>query len=642
MLNRRTFLQMSGAAGIAAMSCADASGTSESQNARPNILWLSVEDISAHLGCYGDPHAITPTLDGLAARGTLFSNAYAAAPVCAPNRSCVISGVYASTLGSHHMRSGGGPGHAPEAPPQLQFLPEPLRAAGYYCTNNSKTDYNIAIGREIWDESSATAHWRNRPNPDQPFFAVFNYVGTHESRIRADQDGLEQITGRLEGSQRQTPGEVTVPPYHADTPETRRQWANYHELITAMDYWVADMLQALEDDGLADNTIVIFWSDHGIGLPRGKRWLYDSGIHIPMIAYAPEKWRDYTGITPGTRVDRLVSCLDLAPTTLALAGVPIPTSMQGKPFLGAALDAEPQYVFAARDRMDERYDMMRMVRDKRYKYIRNYKPHLPYNQHLNYAEQSPVKQDLNRLAAENALPPGAHWMAAASKPVEELYDTETDPHEINNVAEQPEFAPILERMRAVQEAWSENTGDLGLLPEPELNRLGRIYDYRYNIREQHEAAYPGFWHQLRETASAAGCPNAANEAALVEALNSEHSSVRYWAVIGLIRQMAASTTAHAAVTDALSDETAVVAVAAAQGALKFDDHETALQTLVAGLRDSDPWVRLKAAIALDDSGDKARSAVPALREARDDENGYVVRVADHALDALRAGDDPSA
>ncbi|HEX72897.1 MAG TPA: sulfatase, partial [Candidatus Hydrogenedentes bacterium] len=308
-----------------------------------------------------------------------------------------------------------------------------------------------------------------------------------------------------------------------------------------------------------------------------------------MIAYAPEAWQEYAGITPGTRVDRLVSCLELAPTTLALAGAPIPETMQGRPFLGGALDPEPEYVYATRDRMDERCDTIRMVRDKRYKYIRNYQPFQPYSQYLSYNEQSPVQQDLNRLREEGALPPGAHWMSATRKPVEELYDTEQDPHEINNIAALPESSPILERMREALEARMEAIGDLGLLPESELDRLGKQYGCRYYIRKRHEAAHPGFWRRLHETAALAGQPQSADEPALLQALDSEHPAIRWWAVTGLA-QLSASETTMSALRRAMQDDAAVVAVAAARALLQQEDaNDDALAILVNGLNVQDEW-----------------------------------------------------
>lgn len=630
MLDRRTFLQTAAALGAAAWT--QDILANETAKEKPNLLWLSCEDISPHLGCYGCPDAITPALDAFAAKGVRFDNAFAAAPVCAPNRSTIITGVYAAALGSHHMRSGGeGPKQSskPELPEQVVPFPILLRETGYYCTNNSKEDYNFKTSRTIWDESGNKAHWRNRSDPNQPFFAVFNYTGTHESQVRATPEGIARLTRSLQDDQRRDPARVALPPYHADTPDTRRNWANYHELITALDYWVADLLAQLKEDGLAENTIVFFWSDHGHGLPRGKRWLYDSGVRIPLIVHVPEKWQAWARLEPGRADDRLVSCVDFAPTMLNLAGLPLPAFLQGQPFLGPDQPAPRQYVYATRDRMDERYDMIRMVRDKRYKYIRNYRPDLPYNQYLDYAEQSPVKQDLNRLAAENHLPAGAAWVAATTKPVEEVYEVEADPHELHNLADVPEMADTVQRLREVHLRWMDEIHDLGLIPEPELARLADAHGARYSIYETMTASHPDFWIAIRRTADAAAAMTAADKEYLREALKDPHPSIRYWAVIGLRRDVEQD----GVLRDALRDDAPLVAVAAAHGLLSREGGDPeAMAVLLEALEGSDEWVRLMAAHALDDAGENAREALPLLRNALEDpENKYVARVAEHLL-----------
>lgn len=627
MLNRRSFLSIAGTAVMAGSTFAMESAK------RPNLLWLSCEDISPHLGCYGCADAITPALDRLAAAGTRFDNAFASAPVCAPNRSCVITGVYAASLGSHHMRSGG-KGNSrspkPDLPEEVVPLPALLRQAGYYCTNNAKEDYNFEAPLPLWNESGGKAHWRKRPNPDQPFFAVFNFTGTHESMVRGAPEEVARATRALTPEQRRDPAEVAIPPYHGDTPATRRNWANYHELITALDYWVAELLNQLEADGLEEDTIVVFWSDHGHGLPRGKRWLYDSGTRIPLVVYVPEKWRGLAGLEAGQPDDRLVNCVDLAPSMLSLAGAPIPDFMQGQPFIGPEQPAPREYVFANRDRMDERYDMIRMVRDKQYKYIRNYRPDLPYNQHIDYAEQSPVKQDLNRLAAEGGLPPGAHWITYSAKPVEELYDLEQDPHELHNLAGAPEMEETLQRLRAAHEQWQEDIRDLGLMPEAELFRLQEAYGTRYRIYEGLERDHPGFWEELRRTAQTANQAQVEDMEVLRTALKSPHASLRYWAVIGL-RQNPDN---DALLSAALRDPSPLIAVLAAQRLLQRGaaDAEAALEVLKAALSGEDEWAGLLAADALDTAGEKARAALPELRQALEHhENKYIVRIANHAI-----------
>ncbi|MDB4634638.1 sulfatase, partial [Rubripirellula sp.] len=279
---------------------------SDSTPTRPNILWISCEDISAHLGCYGDPHAITPNLDQMAAEGVRYSNAFTAAGVCAPCRSTIITGMYQNSIGTHHMRCNA------KLPKWLKPFPMYLREAGYYCTNNSKTDYQFKkpSASEIWDSSGKKGHWKNRKNKDQPFFAVFNFTGCHESGI-ASESKYKSVTASLTPDQRQAPNELTtLPDYYPDTVVTREDWKRNYELITAMDAWAGELIQEIKDADLYQNTIIIFWSDHGVGLPRAKRWLYDSGTHIPMIARIPKAMRIDGQGKPGSIDPELVSSVD--------------------------------------------------------------------------------------------------------------------------------------------------------------------------------------------------------------------------------------------------------------------------------------------------------------------------------------------
>jgi len=428
---------------------------------RPNILWISFEDTSPDLGCYGDSYAVTPHIDRLASQGCRYTNCFTHAPVCAPSRSGLITGMYPTTIGTHYMRCKGVP------PAYVKCFTEYLRAAGYYCTNDSKTDYNFDPPVTAWDDSRRGAHWRNRPSPGTPFFAVINLTQTHESQVRLPERQLEARRQTLAPHERHDPAKAPLPPYYPDTPIVRRDMANLYDNITFTDKIVGQILKDLEDDGLAERTVVFFWGDHGRGLPRHKRWIYDSGTHVPLIIRWPGQ------LAPGSVNDELVAFIDFAPTLLSLAGVEIPKHLQGRAFLGPQTGPPREYVYAARDRMDERLDIIRGVRDKRYHYIRNYRPDLPYAQHIAYMDEMPTMKEWRRLAAAGELKGPQAIFFQPTKPVEELYDTMTDPHEVHNLAGDPKLADVLARLRAAHEKWREETGDLGLVPEAELNEQRR-------------------------------------------------------------------------------------------------------------------------------------------------------------------------
>ncbi|HOE10342.1 MAG TPA: sulfatase-like hydrolase/transferase [bacterium] len=457
-MNRRDFLY--GTACAAAMSVMSPAGVRSEQVGRPNILWLTTEDMSPDLGCYGDTWAITPNIDRLALQGVRYSNAFSVAGVCAPSRSALITGMYPCSIGTHPMRCQGVP------PSYVKCFPEYLRAAGYYCTNNFKTDYNFDSPITAWDECSRVSHWRNRP-ANTPFFAVFNQTVTHESEIRAAPEDFAKNIAALKPEERHNPDDARVPPYYPDTPITRNDWARYYDLVTAMDYKIGDLLKQLEEDGLAENTVVFFFSDHGRGLPRAKRWLYDSGLHVPFII----RWPGV--IEPGTTSDRLVSFVDFAPTVLSIAGIPVPKTLQGQAFLGEQDTPPRKYIYGARDRMDETYDIIRAVRDKQYKYIRNFQPGKPYAQYIHYMEEMPTMQEMRLLNKTGELKGPQKLFFLPEKPKEELYDITQDPHEINNLAARRECRPVLKRMRKALKKWMDGIDDLAFVPEDELNERVR-------------------------------------------------------------------------------------------------------------------------------------------------------------------------
>lgn len=421
---------------------------------RPNILWISSEDNGPQLGCYGDSYATTPNLDRLASRSLRFTQCWSNAPVCAPARTTIITGMWPTSLGAQHMRS------EVRLPENVQLFPQLLRAAGYYCTNNSKEDYNVIKAGKVWDESSNKAHWRNRQQ-QQPFFAVFNFTTTHESQIR-----MRPHQAKHDASQ------VFVPPYHPDLPDVRRDWAQYYDKLEEMDHQVGKVLKQLEEDGLAEDTIVVYFGDHGSGMPRGKRWLYQSGLHVPLLIHIPPKYKALAQEfhSDGSTIDELVGFIDLAPTMLSLAGIPVPQTMQGRAILGSQRTTEPEYMVAFRDRMDERYDCSRAIRDHQYLYIRNWIPYRPQGQYLEYMFQTPTTLAWKKAFDEGQLNEAQSFFWKP-KPTEELYDLNTDPDQTVNLSSQSEHQAILDTMRNRLREWTLQTRDLGLLHESVFHRL---------------------------------------------------------------------------------------------------------------------------------------------------------------------------
>ena len=605
------------------------SAAAQAAESRPNILWLSCEDISPHIGCFGDPFAKTPRIDQLATEGVRYVNTFTAAGVCAPCRSGIITGMYHTTLGTHHMRS------SAKLPDTIKAFTTYLRQAGYYCSNNSKTDYQTKDLRDAWDESSGKAHWRQR-STDQPFFAVFNFGGCHESGI-ARESKYRSVTQEFTPDQRQDPNKLHLPPYYPDTPIVREDWKRNYELITAMDAWAGDLMDQLRADGLYGETIIFFWSDHGVGLPRAKRWLYDSGTHVPLVVRIPAQYRIKGQGTPNAIDDRLVSSIDFAPTVLRLAGVPIPGNMQGRPFLGDNLPAPRDYVFGARDRMDERYDIIRAVRDKRYRYIRNYEPQKPYYQYMNTPEKGATMREIRRVAAAGNLSPAARLFMADEKPVEELYDLRQDPHEINNLAADPAYRQHLERLRRVHRQWMVDTRDLGLIPEPEIIAREKAMGNRYAILRQGRGAAE-FNRRLVEIATLASSGVSALDK-LVQAMQDEDAAIRYWGATGIGNIGQDAESARELMTAALQDPAVCVRVAAARALCLMNRPRKAIPVLEEAMRSEYQWGRLAAVIVLDSIGEMARPAEPTLRKALAGQpNKYITRVANHTLNVLNGTD----
>lgn len=600
-----------------------ASALAAAETRRPNILWLTAEDICPNLGCYGDTYAVTPNLDRFAQHAVRYTQAFGITGVCAPNRSCLISGVFPTRLGSHGMRS------TTTLPAAVKCFSQYLREAGYYCTNNAKTDYNFAVPKDAWDECSKQGHYRNR-QPGQPFFAVFNHEVSHEGQIRVPERAYERNTARLTPAQRHDPAWAPVPPFHPDTPEVRRDWARYYDNITAMDYQIGDKLRELEDAGLAEDTIVFFFGDNGTGLPGMKKWIWEGGLHVPLLIRFPKKWQHLAPAAPGETTARLVSFVDFAPTVLSLCGVPLRPHLQGAAFLGQQAGPRRQYIHAIRDRMAERFDCVRVVRDGQFQYHRNFMPHLTWSQFVSYTEEMPTMKAWRQLAQEGKLSgPAARYFAPA-KPVEELYDSGSDPHQVRNLASDPQYRETLERFRAECTRWMQATGDLGLLPEHEM--LIRAKDSTpWEI-----AADPDKnpLRRLLDAAALANEMNAANGPRLAALLRDPDAAVRWWGTTGLAALGKDAVSAEAALRNALADESPCVRVAAAEAIGNLGDYAAALPVLTQALQHDAPLVRLAALNVLDRFGQQAKPALPAIRAAGRKEKGPVADYVNRMVEYL--------
>jgi len=430
-----------------------------------NIVWLSVEDMSPWINAYGDNTVPTPNLNRLAAEGVVYDNAFATSPVCAPARSSLITGEYATRIGSMQMRNGTRSGSAEpgaydeiplyEAVPPafVRCFPEHLRAAGYYCTNNSKKDYQFNDPVTVWDESSGKAHWRDRAE-DQPFFAVFNHTGTHESQAFPARDKRPEVVADAD---------VPVPPIYPDTAAVRDAIARTYNNIAAMDKWVGERMKELEDAGLLDNTVVIFFSDHGVGLPRGKRSAYDTGLRVPLIVRFPD------GQRAGERDERVVEFVDFGPSVLSLAGINPDERYDGVPFLGEHTREDDGYAYGHADRFDSEYEQTRSISDGRFRYNRNLRTDVPYLLKVGYREQLRMTAELYALQETGPQRPEQWQIAAKTRPAEEFYDSQNDPWEVNNLIDDPKYAEQIAEMRSALAAWMKDTGDLGLiLPESKM------------------------------------------------------------------------------------------------------------------------------------------------------------------------------
>ena len=478
----------------------------------PNILWITSEDNGPHLGCYGDDYATTPNLDALAQKGMIYTRAISNAPVCAPARTTIISGLYPPSTGAEHMRS------MTRLPADFKMYPAYLRELGYYCTNNSKEDYNLMKEGEVWHESGRKGDWRNRPE-GSPFFAIFNFTISHESKIR-----------KRPHQQVHDPAKVRIPAYHPDHPEVRKDWAQYYDMITEMDKMVGDKLKELKEDGLEQDTIVFYYGDHGSGMPRSKRWPFFSGLNIPLIVHLPEKWKHLASpdFKVGGSSDRRVGFVDLAPTLLSLVGQKPPAHLQGHAFLGEHQAPPQEYGYGFRGRMDERYDMVRSVVGKRYVYIRNYMPHKLYGQHVGYMFVTTTTQVWKQLFDKGKLNEAqSHFWK--TKPPEELYDLENDPDEVSNLVKSKDHVEVLKKMRQAHLNHLKTIIDVGFLPEGEIHQRSQgTTPYEMARTEKYPAA------RIMAAADLASGLSPWATKLLIGYLRDKDSAIRYWGAMGLL------------------------------------------------------------------------------------------------------------
>ena len=451
-----------------------------------NILWLVAEDLGPYIPPFGDSTIKTPHLSRLAAEGVRYNNVFSVSGVCSPSRAALATGMYPSSIGAHHMRTlyqqpaaknMGIINYEVVLPAGVKMVSEILRENGYYTTNNAKEDYQFFPSQMAWDESSNYAHWRNRPI-GKPFYSMFSFMVTHESSLWNPVEKIHDLevfppAREMKSWWKQFENKflplvdenlsVVIPPYLPNTDKVVNDVRRMYSNIVRMDAHVGNILTQLEEDDLLENTIIVWFTDHGGPLPRQKRLLYDAGLQVPMIVRYPDKWR------AGEIDNRLISFVDFAPTLLSMTEIKPPEYMQGLAFEGKFKVAdERKFIHAAADRFDETYDMIRAVRDKRFKYLKNFQPQKPYYLPLAYRENMGSMQELLRLNAIDSLNEKQALWFRKTKPNEELFDTHKDPYELNNLAEDPQFSSILNELRRECTTWMHNTSDMGHISEQEL------------------------------------------------------------------------------------------------------------------------------------------------------------------------------
>lgn len=485
---------------------------------RPNVVWIMSEDNSAHYLKHFDPDgAPAPHIEAMASHGVTFERAFSNAPVCSVARTTLITACYAPRIGTQfHRRNVMAP-----MPDGLKMFPAYLRAAGYYTTNNRKEDYNATKSDDVWDASSPKAHWKNRPDDSTAFFHVQTYGQSHESSLHFPAKAMNEAPTT-------DPKSVKLQPYFPDTPTFRFTRARYHDRMGEIDRLVGDVIEELEDAGLLEDTFVFYFGDHGGVLPRSKGYAYESGLHVPLVVRVPENFRDLAGREMGSRTKGFVEFVDFGPTVLELAGVEQPEGIDGRPFLGETVDPEKvdrrDEAFGYADRFDEKYDLVRTLRVGDFKYIRNFEPFLPDALQNNYRYRMLAYEEWRTLYHDGKLNETQRQFFEP-KPAEALFDLASDPHEVVNLAEQPEHRERLLKMRRRLNERLAQMPDLSFLTEAVVVSEAIVNPVAFGQRNQAQIL------RLIEAANLALLPLDEATPAIMEALNDEDPWVRYWAVV---------------------------------------------------------------------------------------------------------------
>ena len=594
---------------------ATASACSVFADEKPNIVFLITEDLSPLFGCYGE-QAVTPNIDRLAEKGVIYNRAYSMAPISAPTRSCLMTGVYSTSTGTQHLRMDGA------IPAWMKTLPECLSTEGYFTTNRDKTDYNFSPeGRwTLWNSSFTP--WRERKG-NEPFYSFINIGSTHEGPGNSDEN-YKKATRLLPETSKCDPDKVNLPLYYPNTPEMRRIQAQYVDLASALDIEIGYVLRCIEEDDLSDNTIIIVASDHGTGLPRYKRWLTATGLQVPFIVYLPDKYKHLTDNQPGTNTDELISFVDFAPTVLSLAGIEQPDYMQGQPFLGEYRKPNREYIFAARSRADDMYEISRAVMSDRYIYVRHFLPFHPYiPTGTIFSDVKSSLKELRRVhnmtvserkelikTADDQFRLGQSEIMWHRKPIEELYDLKNDPRELVNLADNPEYKAVKEQMNAALVQNALDTRDAGFLMEPEMMQRGASGTVYEMARDEKQYNLPAI-------INAANLVGIGSESDFIKLTKNPDSGVRFWGVMGLRNLETLSKRTEGQLRLLLKDASPSVQIGAAEILCLSSEDKEALQVLARNLSDERLYVKLYAARGIEQIGANAASLIPQIKAEMD-------------------------